>query len=267
MFHGKMITSILLALATLLSLLPAAFSPAAETAAGADRAETAAVLSSDAPKARLVDPAGGRLSASSVYSVGNDTVTVAPNADPYLSAFKDLNPNEWYAAGIRYVLEHGIMSGMGDGTFAPSGKITRAQLATILWNMEKRPGVSYKPDFTDIKDDDWFTGAIRWAVSKKLMSGVGSGKFDPNGELSREQLATILYRYAETKGKGFGGVISFKLNFPDAGKVEEWAVEPFCWMVFNGIMNGKDGMLAPKDSTTRAEIATVLMRFNELVSK
>ncbi|MBO4915916.1 MAG: S-layer homology domain-containing protein [Oscillospiraceae bacterium] len=267
MFHGKLITSVLLVFSMLLSMLPAAINNAAETdCANTVLEETHGVIS-DAPKARLVDNAVRRGRAASVYSIGADTVAVARSTDPYLSAFDDIDDTQWYAAGIRYVLEHGIMNGMGDGKFNPNGKTTRAQLATILWNIEGRPVVSYTLDFKDVKSSDWFVGAIRWAVSKKLMGGVDNKIFDPDGELTREQLVTILYRYAVLKGKGFGGVISFKLNYPDADQVEEWAVEPFCWMTFNGIMNGKDGKLAPKEGATRAEIATVLMRFNEIISK
>lgn len=265
MFHKAMLASAILALSLTLSLIPSLLGPESGTAyAEYSLSERG---SASAPRVSLIESGSVKAKKTYVYSIGDDTVTVSMGGDPYLSLFTDINPDEWYAEGIRYVLEHGIMNGMGKAMFAPGGKITRAQLATILWNMEKRPETPYTTSFSDVKSGDWFVGAVSWAVGKEYMNGVGSGKFDPNGELTREQLATILYRYASEKGKGFKGVNQFKLNFPDANQVSQWAVEPFCWMTFNGIMNGKDGKLAPKDGATRAEIATVLMRFNEIISK
>ena len=96
------------------------------------------------------------------------------------------------------------------------------------------------------------------------MTGYGDGRFGPNDPITREQMATILYRYAQTKGQGFQGLLSFRLDFPDAGDVSDWATEAMSWMVMNGVINGKDGKLAPGGSASRAEAAAMLMRFASL---
>ena len=114
--------------------------------------------------------------------------------------YSDLDANEWYADGVRYVLEHGIMSGYGDGKFGPNDTTSRAMIAQILYNMEGKPAYSGMSDFTDVNANDWYAAAIRWASAEGIVGGYGNGKFGPNDELTREQLVTILYRYAKYKG-------------------------------------------------------------------
>ena len=99
------------------------------------------------------------------------------------------------------------------------------------------------------------------------MTGYGDGRFGPNDPITREQLAAILYRYAQTKGQGFQGLWSFRLDFPDAGDVSDWATEAMSWMVMQGVINGMDGRLNPQGDATRVQVAAMVHRFCELIKK
>ena len=185
-----------------------------------------------------------------------------------MSAFEDLNLKAWYHDGVHWALENGVMAGYGNGRFVPNGATSRAMIVTMLHRMEGGPIVVSDMDFADVEEGKWYTEPIRWAAANGIVSGYGKGKFGPNDELTREQLATILYRYAKTKGKGFKGLWAFRLNYEDAADVSDWAYEALCWMTMNGIIQGlDDGLLHPKGSATRAQVATMLMRYEALMKK
>ena len=119
--------------------------------------------------------------------------------------------------------------------------------------------------FNDVTEKDWYAMAVSWAESKGIVTGYGDGKFGPNDVLTREQFATILYRYAKMKGLGFTGTWAFQLSFDDASEVSDWAYEAICWMTMQGIINGVgDNKLSPKGSATRAQVATMLMRYEAI---
>ncbi len=183
-----------------------------------------------------------------------------PKADP-LSDFTDLDPEAWYNEGIGYCVENGIMEGVGNGRFNPNGTTSRAMIVTILYRMEKEPEVTGENPFDDVPAGTWYTDAVIWAAENKIVEGYGNGKFGPSDDITREQLATILYRYAQTKGKGFTGAWMFLLNFPDAAEVSDWADEAMHWMVMNGVIQGKSGKLVPQGGASRAEAATMIQRF------
>ncbi|MBE6910423.1 MAG: hypothetical protein E7474_12775 [Ruminococcaceae bacterium] len=184
-----------------------------------------------------------------------------------MTGFADLDKWAWYHDGVHFVLEHGIMQGMGNNLFAPNGIITRAQMAQILWNLEGRPASSVALAYTDVVPDGWYVPAIRWVTEQNVMKGYNKLQFGPDDPLTREQLVTILYRYAQSKGFGFAGAWAFPLDFPDAADVAEWAYEPMCWVTMKGIVNGKDGRLAPKDSATRAEVSAIMQRYCQLLAQ
>ena len=119
--------------------------------------------------------------------------------------------------------------------------------------------------FSDVKESDWYAKAVSWAESLGIVNGYEDGTFRPGDPITREQLAAILYRYAQYKGQGFQGLWSFKLDFPDAGDVSDWATEAVSWMVMNGVVGGKDGFLAPGGNASRAEAAAMLQRFCEKI--
>lgn len=178
-----------------------------------------------------------------------------------ISAFTDLDPTAWYHDGIHFCLANGMMNGTGNGRFAPGGTANRAMLVTILYRLEGAPEVTAESPFDDVAAGKWYSNAVIWAAENKLVTGYGNGKFGPMDNVTREQLAAILYRYAQSKGQGFQGAWTFPLDYPDASEIASWADEAMHWMVTNEIIRGKDGSLVPKGDTSRAEAATMLMRY------
>ena len=183
-----------------------------------------------------------------------------------ISGFTDADPKMWYHDGVHWALDNAFMSGIGHGLFAPNTATSRAMIVTILWRMEGEPTVNYAMTFEDVPSEQWYTEAIRWATSTGIVTGYSDTAFGPNDNVSREQLAAILYRYAQSKGEGFKGEWMFLLDYPDAADVSDWADEAMHWMVMNQIINGMgDGTLNPKEDATRAQVATMLMRYHNFI--
>lgn len=180
-----------------------------------------------------------------------------------MAAFVDLNPNAWYHDGVHYCLEEELMNGVGSGAFAPNGTTSRAMIATILWRLEGSPVVNYLMTYEDVDQDQWYTEAVRWAASVGVVTGYSSEAFGPDDPITREQLAAMLYRYAVYKGYDVrvGGNTNI-LSYSDASEISEYAVSTIQWACGAGIINGiGNGQLDPKGSSTRAQAATMLMRF------
>ena len=181
------------------------------------------------------------------------------------SAYKDAPAvGNWAHVGIDFVLKSGLFYGTSDTTFSPDGAMTRAMLVTVLYRLEGQPKVTAKNPFSDVADGRWYTDAVVWAAENKIVNGVGEGKFDPDGEITREQMAAILYRYSEFKGvtptEG-----EFAAEYPDAGKVSKYALAAMRWAnaekLINGTQRGSTVYLDPQGSATRAQVAAILMRF------
>ena len=182
-----------------------------------------------------------------------------------LSAFTDLNSAAWYHDGVHWALENSVMQGVGKTSFAPNETTTRAMLVTMLYRLEGEPATDYEMTFTDVEEGKWYTEAIRWAAANEIVKGYNDETFGPMNELTREQLAAILYRYAKTKGQGFMGAWSFLLDYDDADQVSDWAYEAMCWMTMQGVIRGiRERVLSSKTGATRAQVATMLMRFGAL---
>ena len=171
----------------------------------------------------------------------------------------------WAHAGIDYVTENGLMQGMGNSKFEPNTTMTRAMLVTVLWRYAGSP-VDGVNTFTDVRDGQWYTQAIAWAAKNGVVNGVGNGKFDPNGLITREQMAAILYRYAANIGIDVSASTSLSA-FPDGGRTSGYAVESVEWAVAVGLIQGVGSQLQPRGNATRAQVATILMRFIENVVK
>ena len=193
--------------------------------------------------------------------------TVCGAKDPSLIeplVFSDVTEKDWFYDAVNYATSHKLMNGVSDGLFAPNEPMTRAMLVTVLWRYEGSPEEG-KNVFTDVPDGQWYAKAVAWAAENGIVGGVGDGKFDPNGNITREQMAAILFRYANKKG--FDVTARGDLSkFPDAGKVSDWAKDPIAWAVAGGIIGGSDGKLLPQGSATRAQVATILMRFIENIA-
>lgn len=206
-----------------------------------------------------------QLNHNSVYVIDYDEERAANAVS--LSEYKDLNESAWYAAGVGYVLEKGLMKGVEDGIFAPDGVITRAQMAQILHNLEGNPSYSGRIFFKDVDPEKWYAPAIRWANAEGLMEGYDESAFGTNDVLTREQLVTVLHRYGQYRQvvTRTDGDLS---SFSDGAAVSPWAVDAFSWAVQSGIVDGVGGnALAPKESATRAQMAAILMRYCENVAK
>ena len=178
-----------------------------------------------------------------------------------LAIFSDLVPGAWYHDGVHYALERGMMNGTGNSMFEPAGHTSRAMIVTILYRMENEPNAASENRFSDVATGQWYTKAVIWASENKIVEGSGDGTFKPDSDITREEFATILYRYATGKSKGFPVARMFTLNYPDASEVSSWANEAVCWCVMNEIINGKGGKLVPGSDASRAEVATMLMRY------
>lgn len=177
----------------------------------------------------------------------------------------DASPTAWYHDGVHYCIENGIMNGYGNYIFGPGNTLSRAMLAQILYNREGRPRVTGSSPFTDVPSGAWYTDAVVWAAANSVVAGYGNGEFGPDDPVTREQLGAMLYRYEKKQGGGFTGNWMFQLNFADTADLSAWAYEAMCWCNMNGIVVGKgNDILDPGGQATRAEAATMIMRFLEL---
>lgn len=176
--------------------------------------------------------------------------------------FDDADAKAWYHDGMHYCIEHGLIKGYDNGTLRPDTKLSRAMLVTILWRLEGEPVVNYIMPFEDVEAESWYTEAIRWAAAEKIVLGYDKNSFGPNDSITREQLATIIYRYEKHKGGGFVGAWAFRMDYVDLADVDDWAYEAMCWCTMKGVVLGKpEKLLDPKGTATRAEAATMLERY------
>ena len=186
--------------------------------------------------------------------------------EPVDLPFTDVPEGYWAYGAIQYVYGEGLMAGASGTTFAPEGTTTRGQIVTILWRLSGSPQVDYLLDFSDVAGGAYYTEAVRWAVSEGIAGGYGGGVFGPNDPITREQLAVMLHRYAQHEGYDVSiGEDTNILSYTDAFDVSEYAVAALQWACGAGIISGTgDGStLTPQGEATRAQAATVLMRFCE----
>lgn len=199
------------------------------------------------------------------HSYANGTCTRCGAADPgtkpantpKYTDFTDLPVISWYKDGVSYALENGLMNGVGKREFDPDGNVTRAMFVTILYRAETSPSVEGKTNpFADVPAGQWYTDAVVWASNSGIVTGTSATAYSPDAPITREQIATILYRYSKAE-KAEQSLEAY----PDAGTVSGYALDAMRWAVKNELLNGKDGKLAPKENATRAQIATILMRY------
>ena len=174
--------------------------------------------------------------------------------------FADVDTSRWYHEGVDYVVREKLMNGVSETLFHPNHNLTRGELVTVLYRMAGTPAVEASTPFTDVAEGRFYSDAVAWAYENEITEGVTDTLFAPNTDVTREQLVTFLYRYAQRKGLKTDAAGSLD-QYPDAGSIGNFAVEPMTWAVTNGIVDSLDGKLAPKASSTRAQIATVIMRF------
>lgn len=201
-------------------------------------------------------------------STGGSTVPGGSTGETGSSAlpFGDVASTAWYSEAVKYVYENGMMNGTGDGQFSPNATTTRAMIVTILHRLELEPAASAS-DFADVASGSYYANAVNWAASNNIVNGISSSSFAPNTAITREQLATILYRYASFKGYAVTASNALD-NYTDAAQISSYATTAMQWANAEGLITGSTGMaLNPKGNATRAEVATILMRFCENVAK
>ena len=190
---------------------------------------------------------------------GND----APekDEDDWLNPFNDVKESSWYFEPIKYMYQRQYCEGFGWGQFGPDVNLSRAMLVTILYRIEEQPEVSGSSSFADVEDGSWYEAAVKWAADNGIVTGYNNNSFAPNDLITREQIATILYRYAQLKGKNVSESADISA-FDDSNLVSSYAHSSLAWTVAMGYLNGRtETTIAPADYATRAEALTVLYRF------
>lgn len=178
-------------------------------------------------------------------------------------AFDDVDSNAWYADAVAFVVGEGLFTGTSDTTFAPATSMSRSMMATVLYRLAGQPAVTNQADFTDVVAGAWYADAAAWASANSIINGYGNGLFGTNDNVSRQEIATMLYRYASTDGQDVSASADLSA-FTDGASTADWAQTAMEWAVAEGLIEGNGGLLNPTSLATRAEVATILMRFCQL---
>jgi len=194
-----------------------------------------------------------------------DTIALQNDGVP----FNDVSNKQWYHAPIKYVYEKGYISGLNAYTYGPNVNLSRCMLVTILWRISGNPAAKGNVSFPDIKESDWYYTPVIWAAENGIVNGYGNGKFGPNDNISREQLATMLRNYAIFRGKDKSYSEDSISTFQDSKKVADWAMPGVAWAIKNQIIGGKNNgtIIDPQGNATRAEVATMIMKLDTNVLK
>ena len=202
-----------------------------------------------------------------------DTLTLAPAlsaATAHLRvcparAYRDVDQSQWYHEAVDYVLEQGLMAGVAKDRFAPGGETTRAMVVVSLFRMAGSPAPG-PARFSDVEPGSWYAGAVNWAVEAGVVTGVTEDRFRPEAPVTRQQLAAILYRYAQVIGIA-SGTPAGMTGYRDRAQIDGYAEAPLAWAVGTGLLTGRSAdILAPRDKATRAETAVILMRLADLAA-
>ncbi len=181
--------------------------------------------------------------------------------------FFDVAEDRWSYQYVEYAAEHGLMQGVGGGMFDPEGTMTRSMVVTVLWRQEGSPAIDYRPVFKDVADGEWYAAATLWAKDNGVVMGTSGTTFSPDDRITREQLVTMLFRYADFKGLDTSSGESVD-RFPDASAVSDWARTAVAWATDKGIIKGNrikgEDCLDPRGNATREQFATIIYRFREL---
>jgi len=181
--------------------------------------------------------------------------------------FNDVKKDDWYYDAVLYATTNGLFNGTGKNTFSPNANMNRAMLVTVLYRMEGSPSVAgITNSFNDVKAGQYYYDAVLWASYNGVVNGVGAGKFAPDANVTREQMATILYRYSEKKGIDVSDKADISA-FPDSSSVSSYAKDAIAWANGAGLIGGtnKGGKIVidPLGNATRAQVATILMRYKK----
>ena len=203
------------------------------------------------------DELGGVVGQEYAQPQGRITIVDGVAAEP-VAGFSDVTTANWYADAVAYVVDNELMNGVSADTFEPNSTMSRAMMVTVLYRMAGSPAVSGENVFTDVPDGSWYADAVTWGVENGLVTGTTDTTYEPNAGITREQMATLLWRYAGSPDvSGSDGLD----QFTDAASISGYARTAMAWASQQGLVNGTNGTLSPRGSATRAEIATILMRY------
>ena len=184
-----------------------------------------------------------------------------------IAGFTDVLTTDWFADAVQYAVDNGMMNGTSETTFHPNGTTTRGMIVTILYRLEKEPAVDNGAGFADVAADQYYADAVAWASANDIVTGYSEEKFGPDDSITREQFAAILYRYAQYKKIDVTATADLS-GYADAAQISAYAETAMKWANGEGLITGvTDTMLKPAGNATRAQAATILMRFCEEVAK
>ena len=227
-----------------------------------------AVYDEDGDKIGLKDKGDGKFTFEMPKSDVEIEVSFALIEDETVKAnFADVAADAWYADAVQYVYENGMMSGTSETTFSPDLTTTRGMIVTILYRLENEPTVTGTTAFTDVAADQYYANAVAWAAQNGIVSGIDATTFAPNNAITREQMAAILYRYAQFKGYNVSAKADLSV-YTDAAQVSTYATNAMAWANGAQLITGtSQATLTPAGNATRAQVATILMRFCENIAK
>lgn len=224
------------------------------------RLEKLTVTDSRGTELHLVDQGEGRYSFTMPASNVTVEATFVPDDGAGLP-FTDVSVGSWYYDAVKYVYENGLMTGTSATLFSPNTTTTRGMIVTILYRLEGSPAVHSSAGFTDVPSGQWYTDAVNWAAANRIVDGYGNGKFGPMDPITREQMAAILYRYANDMGMDVTARADLSV-YTDESDISAYAVEAMSWANAEGYITGTTATtLEPQGSATRAQVATILMRY------
>ena len=223
--------------------------------------DTVFVTDQDGNKIKVTDNGDGTYTYSQPAKRVTVDVTFKSEKCPS-EQYSDLDTDAWYHESVDYVLDKGLMQGISDSKFDPSGSTTRAMIVTTLWRLEGEPVVNYAMTFEDVDSDAWYGEAVRWAAGEGLVLGYSAEEFRPDTAITREQMAAIIYRYAGYKNVAPTGAWAIRLEYADIADIADYATEAVMYCLVKNLMQGRDGgIFAPQATASRVEIAVVLHRF------
>lgn len=210
---------------------------------------------------------GGSSGGSSFYPTFTPTKqnNEQSNTEEWKNPFTDVSENDWFMSDVEYAAKNNLMSGTGDTTFEPHALLNRAMLVTVLWRAEGKPQINYIMPFDDVDENGYYAEAVRWAAGENIVNGISENEFAPDSNITREQIASIIYRYAKYKGYDLSAAENADTAaYSDINDVSEYAVTAIRYALGTGVINGKTEVaINPKDNATRAETAAILRRFIE----
>lgn len=197
------------------------------------------------------------------FEMPGSRVTVDAEFERTTMPFNDVSRSDWFYDAVNYVYFNNLMDGVSSTQFAPNSSTTRAMVVEIIYRMAGSPSVSTTAGFTDVASSAWYADAVNWAARRGIVEGRTATTFDPNAPVTREELATLLYRYAVNSGYDTSvGANTNILSYTDAGSISDYAFDSLQWACGAGIVNGTgNGVLSPQGQATRAQLAAMLMRF------